>query len=139
MICLSDLGDQNGCDRSFDIPGPVIRDGSLWLKGLGRFRLPSVPEAKVLQVRVVKPALRPVQPVVEREDQSGAPIGEPVGIDMGNPNWAIMSNGGMVPAVTFGGHPLKRTRRAVSRAKKISKSRRKKVKTLAREWERTRI
>ena len=28
--------------RSFDIPDPVIRDGLLLLKGIGRFRLPSV-------------------------------------------------------------------------------------------------
>ena len=32
--------------RSFDIPAPVIRDGSLRVKGVGRFRLPSSPPAK---------------------------------------------------------------------------------------------
>ena len=46
--------------RSFDIPDPVIRDGSLWLKGVGRFRLPSVPAGRILQARVVKTPLRVV-------------------------------------------------------------------------------
>ena len=32
--------------HSFDIPNPVIRDGSLWVKGVGRFRLPSTPAAR---------------------------------------------------------------------------------------------
>ncbi|MDE0521139.1 MAG: hypothetical protein OXH79_04185 [Boseongicola sp.] len=32
--------------RSFDIPEPVNRDGPLWVKGVGRFRLPRVPSEK---------------------------------------------------------------------------------------------
>ncbi len=35
--------------RSFDVPDPAIRDGSLWVKGLGRFRPPSVPDARIVQ------------------------------------------------------------------------------------------
>ncbi|MYA88679.1 MAG: IS200/IS605 family element transposase accessory protein TnpB [Boseongicola sp. SB0662_bin_57] len=126
--------------RSFDVPDPVIRDGSLWLKGIGRFRLPSVPDAKIVQARVVKSALRvSVQFVVELEQQPSVPVGEPIGIDMGIHNRAIMSSGETVPAVTIDRRPLKRAQRVVARAKKGSVSRRRKVKALAREWERTRI
>ena len=44
--------------RSFDIPDPVIRGGSLLLKGIGRFRLPSVPDGKIVLARVMKSPLR---------------------------------------------------------------------------------
>ncbi len=126
--------------RSFDVPDPVIRDGSLWVKGLGRFRLPSVPDARIVQARAVKSALRvSVQFVVELEGRPSTPVGRPIGIDMGIRNRAIMSSGETVPAVTIDRRPLKRVQRLVSRAKKGSASRRKKVKTLAREWERTRM
>ena len=117
----------------------MIRDGSLRLKGVGRFRLPSVPDGKVLQARVVKTTLRVVvQFAVEVEDQPSAPS-EPVGIDMGVKDRAILSTGETVPAVRIDRRPLRRAQRAVSRAKKGSASRRKKVKAIQREWERTRI
>ena len=126
--------------HSFDIPDPVIGDGSLWVKGVGRFRLPSIPAADIIQARVVKSALRvSVQFVVELEDRPSTPVGRPIGIDMGIRNRAIMSHGETVAAVTIDRRPLKRAQRAVSRAKKGSASRRRKVRTLAREWERTRI
>ncbi|MDE0520851.1 MAG: transposase [Boseongicola sp.] len=106
----------------------------------GKRMLPSVPDARIVQARVVKSALRvSVQFVVELEDRPSEPVGEPIGIDMGIRNRAIMSSGETVPAVTIDRRPLKRAQRVVSRAKKGSASRRKKVKALAREWERTRI
>ena len=101
--------------HSFDIPDPVIRDGSLWVKGVGRFRLPSIPATDIVQARVIKSALRvSVQFVVELKDQTPAKPSEPVGIDMGIRNRAIMSNGETVPAVTIDRRPLKRAQRAVS-------------------------
>ena len=126
--------------HSFDIPNPVIRDGSLWVKGVGRFRLPSIPAADIVQARVVKSALRvSVQFVVEQEVRPAARPSEPVGIDMGLRNRAIMSHGETVPAVTIDRRPLKRAQRAIARAKKGSASRRRKVMAVRREWERTRM
>lgn len=62
--------------RSIDVPDPVIRDGSPWLKGLGRFRLPHVPDARIVQARVVKSAMRvSVQFVVELEVRPSEPAG----------------------------------------------------------------
>ena len=49
-----------------------------------------------------------------------------------------MSNGEMVPVVSIDRRPPERAQRVVARAKKGSASRRRKVKALAREWERTR-
>lgn len=55
--------------RSFDFPDPVIQDGSLWLKGAGRFRLPSVlPDGKIMQARVAKTALRGTAPIACSSD-----------------------------------------------------------------------
>ncbi len=106
---------ERGRIRSFDIPDPVIRDGSLWLKGIGRFRLPSVPDGKLLQARVVKSALRVVvQFAVEVEIPKGKPTA-PIGIDMGVKNRAILSNGETIPAVHIDRKPLER-RREPSRA-----------------------
>ena len=117
--------------HSFDIPDPVIRDGSLWVKGIGRFRLPSIPATDIVQARVIKSALRvSVQFVVEQEARPAAQPSEPVGIDMGLRNRAIMSHGETVAAVTIDQRPLKRAQRAVSRAKKGSASRRRKVKAV---------
>ena len=125
--------------RSFDIPDPVIRDGSLRLKGIGRFRLPSVPDGKIMQARVAKTPLRVVvQFAVELEDWPSAPT-EPVGIDVGVKDRAVISTGETVPAVRIDRRPLGRAQRAVSRAKQGSASRRKKVNVLRREWERTRM
>ena len=125
--------------RSFDIPDPVIRDGSLWLKGVGRFRLQSVPAGRILQARVVKTPLRVVvQFAVEVEVPDARPS-EPVGIDLGVKDRAILSTGETVPAVRIDRRPLRRAQRAVSRARKGSASRRKKVNVLRREWERTRM
>ncbi len=125
--------------RSFDIPDPVIRDGSLRLKGIGRFRLPSVPDGRIMQARVVKTPLRVVvQFAVEAECMPSTPT-EPVGIDLGVKDRAILSTGETLPAVRIDRRPLRRAQRAVSRAKKGSASRRKKVNVLRREWERTRI
>ena len=125
--------------RSFDIPDPVIRDGSLWLKGMGRFRLPSVPDGKIMQARVVRTPLRVVvQFAVEVEVPDARPS-EPVGIDLGVKDRAVLSTGETVPAVRIDRRPLRRAQRAVSRARKGSASRRKKVNALRREWERTRM
>ncbi len=81
----------------------IIRDGSLWVKGMGRLRPPSVPlDSKVLQARVVKTALLvSVEFVVELEDRPSAPVGGPVGIDKGIRSRAIMSFRETVPAVTI--------------------------------------
>ena len=55
---------------------------------------------------------------------------EPVGIDLGVKDRAILSTGETVPAVRIDRRPLRRAQRAVSRAKKGSASRRKKVNVL---------
>ncbi len=124
--------------RSFDIPDPVICDGSLRLKCVGRFRLPSVPDGKIMQARVVKTPLRVAVRFAVKVEVPDARPSEPVGIDMGVRERAILSTGETVLAVRIDRRPLKRAQRAVSRARKGSVSRRKKVKAIQREWERKR-
>ena len=44
--------------RSFDIPKPLIRNGALCVKGVGRLKLPSLPSGEIAAARVVKTPLR---------------------------------------------------------------------------------
>ncbi len=125
--------------RSFDMPDPVIKDGSLRVKGVGRFKVASVPEGKARQARVIKTPLRvSVRFAVEIEDRPAVPS-VPVGIDFGIRDRAVMSTGETFPAVRPDRRSLKRKQRAQWRAKKGSATRRKKVAALRREWERTRM
>ncbi len=125
--------------RSFDIPSPVIRDGSLWVKGVGRFRLREVPENGIVAARVVKTPLRVcVQFIVPAEAEARAPA-VPIGIDMGIKDRAILSTGETIPAVRLDRRNLKRKQRVLARAKRGSQTRRKKLRALQRESERLRL
>ncbi len=94
--------------RSFDIPKPLIRDGSLCVKGIGRFKLPSLPAGEIVSARVVKTPLRvTVQFIVAVQDHPRAPD-MPVGIDMGIKERAILSTGETIPAVHLDRRDLKR-------------------------------
>ena len=125
--------------RSFDIPSPVIRDGSLHVKGIGRFRLPSLPAGEIAAARVVKTPLRvAVQFMVAVADRPRAPDA-PVGIDMGLKERAVLSTGEAVPAVRLDRRALKRRQRVLARAKKGSGARRKKLRSVQRAWERMKV
>ena len=125
--------------RSFDIPAPVIRDGSLVVKGIGRFRLPSIPAGEIAGVRVVKTPLRvSVQFMIAAQDQPRAPDA-PVGVDMGLKDRAVLSTGEAVAAVQLDRRNLKRKQRALSRAMRGSQTRRKKLRAVQRTWERMKV
>ncbi|MYH58388.1 MAG: transposase [Boseongicola sp. SB0675_bin_26] len=79
-----------------------------------------------------------VQFAAEVEDRPFRPAAS-VGINMDVRERDALSTGETVPAVRIGRRPPERAQRAVSRAKRVSDSRRRKVKALARERERTRI
>ena len=124
--------------RSFGVPAPVVRDGSHRLKGVGPFRLPSVPEGTIMQARVVKTALRVAARFAVAVDvQAGIPS-EPLGIDVDVRDRAILSTGETVPAARIDRPPLRRAQRAVSRARGSAICR-KKVNARCREWERARM
>ena len=61
-----------------------------------------------------------------------------VGIDMGVKQRVALSNGEIVPGVKIDRTELKQRQRQVSKAKRGSNNRRKKVRMLAREWQRIR-
>jgi len=122
--------------RSFDIPKPVIRDGSLYVKGIGRFGLPDLPEGEIVSARVVKTPLRvTVQFIVAVEDRPRAPD-MPMGMDTGLKERATLSTGEVIPAVYLDRRALKRKQRALARAKR---GRRKKLKALQRAYERVSV
>ena len=125
--------------RSFDVPVPFIRDSSLYVKGVGRFRLPSIPADEIKMARVVKTALRvTVQLIVPMEDRPRMPDA-PIGIDMGLKKRAVLSTGEAVPAVHLDRRTLKRKQRVLARAKKGSATRRKKLRAVQCEWERMKV
>ena len=125
--------------RSFDIPSPVIRDGALHVKGIGRFKLPSLPAGEIAAARVVKTPLRvTVQFMVAVEDRPRAPDA-PVGIDMGLKERAVLSTGEAIAPVRLDRRALKRKQRVLARAKKGSQTRRKKLRSVQREWERMKV
>ncbi|MYD76253.1 MAG: IS200/IS605 family element transposase accessory protein TnpB [Gammaproteobacteria bacterium] len=126
--------------RSFEIPQPRFHGDSIKVKGIGRFRMDSVPESRIRLVRIVKSALRiTVQFVVEIENVEARKTDAPIGVDLGLKDRAILSTGETVDAVRLDRRELKRLQRKVSRAERGSVSRRKKVNALRRECERVRI
>ena len=124
--------------RSFDVPSPIIKDGSLRIKGIGRFRIDAEEGLQVKAARVVKSALRvSVQLICEVED-SHRPQDSPIVIDMGLKHRAIFSTGETIDRVKLDRRGLKRRQRKLSRSKRASNTGRKKVRTAQKEWERTR-
>ena len=124
--------------RSFDVLQPKVKDGSLRIKGIGRFRIDAEEGLQVKAARVVKSALRvSVQLVCEVED-SHRPQDTPIGIDMGLKHRAIFSTGETIDRVKLDRRGLKRRQRKLSRSKRASNTRGKKIRAVQKEWERTR-
>ena len=96
--------------RSFDVPQPKVKDGSLRVS---------------------------VQLVCEVED-SHRPQDTPIGIDMGLKHRAIFSTGETIDRVKLDRRGLKRRQRKLSRSKRASNTRGKKIRAVQKEWERTR-
>ena len=130
--------------RSFETDAfRVHRQGSwqaVTIKGIGRFRFRGevAGTAKVLRI-VRSPRRVEVQFVVEMElpqqdiaDDSRAPVG----IDVGIRARVALSGGDIVPGTTLDRARLRHRQRRVSRARRGSNARRKKVCALAKEWQR---
>ena len=129
---------QNRRIRSFDVPQPKVKDGSLRIKGIGRFRINAEEGLQVKAVRVVKSALRVSVQLICEVGDGHRPQDAPVGIDMGLKERAILSTGETVDAVHLDRRELKRRQRKLSRSGKASNTRRKKIRAVQREWERVR-
>ncbi len=116
----------------------------LTIKGVGRLSFKgSVPDGVVLKqpkttIRIVKTAIRiKVQFLCEFTSEKKRPMDRSIGIDLGIINRMAFSDGTKIPGVQLNRKELKRKQRIVSRAVKGSDSRKKKVLSLAKEWERT--
>ena len=94
----------------------------------------------MVELRVVRTPLRTEVHVVVKHPERAVPIvtdpQNPVGIDMGLKTRMTLSTGEHVPARIVNSTLVKRTQRKVSRAKKGSASRRKKVTAHAKAWRR---
>ena len=99
--------------------------------------------AKVVELRVVRTPLRTEVHVVVKHPERSVPLvtdtENPVGIDMGLKTRMTLSTGEHIPARTVDRTLIRRTQRKVSRAKKVSLSRRKKVTAHAKVWRRGRV
>ena len=121
-------------------PGEGGKWWRLQVKGLPglRFdgsRLGTLDDHEVIELRVVRTALRTELQVVVKEPVP-APVAEPlnpVGADAGIKQRFTLSDGSLVPQRTHERQVIKRRQRAVSRAEKGSNSRRKKVVSLRKE------
>ena len=121
-------------------PGEGGKWWKLQVKGLPglRFdgaRLGTLDDHEVLELRVVRTALRTEVQIVVREPVPD-PIGEPqhpAGLDAGVKQRFTLSDGSFVPQREHERQAMKRRQRAVARAVKGSNSRRKKVSALAKE------
>ncbi len=116
----------------------------LTIKGLGRLSFKgSMPDGVVLKqpkttIRIVKTAIRiKIQFLCEFTSEKKRPMDRSIGIDLGIINRMAFSDGTKIPGVRLNRKELKRKQRIVSRAVKGSDSRKKKVLSLAKEWERT--
>ena len=110
--------------RALDIPVPVIHGTNLHVKGIGKFRLRSVPDGEIRAARVVKTARRIELQLVVGVESTAKPPMAPLGLDLGN-----------LPGPGVAGRrALKRKRRALARVERGSSSRHRKRTALA-GWE----
>ena len=119
--------------------------GCVKAKGMPRveFRLRrDLPDAQPQEIRITKTARRVVVSLVyvldDLPEQTSRKPKNPVGIDAGVKNHVTLSTGGNMRGRKIDRRRLKRLHRKVSRAKRGSCSRRKKVKSLSKEWQRVR-
>lgn len=128
--------------RSFSISQPRLKTHGQWhslsLKGIGRLRFKGEIEGKVLKARVVRTPIRiVVQLVVEQSDPQPAPR-PPLGIDVGITARATLSDGTRYVGQQIDRERLTVLQQRLSHAKKGSKNRQKRKRTLAKEWQRVR-
>ena len=129
--------------RSFEIsnpaePKPAGRGYAIAVKGVGRFKFGhKLPAGELKIIRVVKTARRvmlqfvmvyPAHPVADERP--------PVGIDVGITNRLALSTGATEPKRRLKRSEIKRRQRRVSRAKRGSNNRRKRVLAVRKEWQR---
>ena len=128
--------------RSFESASLNVQQGKKWhkvqIKGIGRLKFKGKVSGDIKLVRIVRTALRiKIQLVCEHPDRSVADHRAPIGIDAGVSKLLTLSNGTQIDGRKIDRSNLKRKQRAVSRAKKGSHNRQKKVITLRKEWQRT--
>ena len=119
--------------------------GFIKAKGMPRveFRLRrDLPDCQPQEIRITKTARRVVVSLVYVLDdlpkQMSRKPKNPVGIDAGIERHVTLSTGGNMQGRKIDRRRLKRLQRTVSRAKRGSRSRRKKVRSLSKEWQRVR-
>ncbi len=89
-------------------------------------------------IRIIRSSLRiKIQFLCEFTNEKKRPLDKSIGIDLGITNRLAFSDGTKIPGIRIDRKELKRKQRIVSRAVKGSDSRKKKVLSLAKEWERT--
>ena len=129
--------------HSFEIDlVPKIKQKNKWswvtLKGLGKFRFRgSLPEGEIKLLRVVKTTQRvKLQFVMECPYKEMEDTRAPVGIDVGIKNRLALSTGTVEPKRVLDRSEIIKRQRSVSKAKKGSQNRQKKINLLRKAWQR---
>lgn len=128
--------------RSFQMRCPMVRTNGKWswvkIKGIGRIRFRGdPPEGLVRRVRLVRTARRvKVQFVVEHTVEIEPDTRPMVGVDLGITSRIALSTGETVPGVKLDRAEIKRRQRRLTKAKRGSRNRRKRVLEVRREWQR---
>ena len=135
------LGLYSGDTRFLQVNKAGTR-ATIRIKGLPTMRIRlhrPLPEGQPLIIRITRTPRRVVASLVyghtDPEPASGPPE-RPVGIDAGVARRITLSDGNYVDGRTVDRRRLRRLQRRVSRARRGSSGRRKKVTALAREWQR---
>ena len=129
--------------RSFEIDGPAEpkpagRGYAVSVKGIGRIKFGrKLPAGDIKVMRVVRTARRVMlQFVMEHPDDPVTDKRPPVGIDVGITNRIALSTGATEPKRELQREKIKVRQRHVSRAKRGSNNRRKRVLEMRKEWQR---
>ena len=107
------------------------------IKGIGKFRFKGELKGEVKFLRIVKTPIRiKIQLVCELPDVETVDERAPVGIDAGVLNRVSLSNGVQIPKRNVDRNKLKTLQKKVSKSVKGSNSRKKKILSLNKEWQR---
>ncbi len=127
--------------KSFETHQFRIHKAGPWqcirIKGIGKFRFKGELKGEVKFLRIVKTPIRiKIQLVCELPDVETVDERAPVGVDVGVLNRVSLSNGVQVSKRKVDGTKLKSLQKRVSKSVKGSNSRKKKILSLNKEWQR---